>query len=159
MDEGKSQIKADVLAILVVELFHLRGDDEEDVWDVRIGWVYLMHIFCGFGVIVADASKILVDFFIGNILLIDIYEIFRQVSVLVVFLIEPIEEFSQGDLILRTNGAHHVVVLGLGDFEAITDDSASGNVGYFHWQTFDELFNVRISLIVNVNGLYLVGAT
>jgi hypothetical protein len=51
-----------------------------------------------------------------------------------------------------------MVVLGLGDFEAITDDSAPGDVSDLHWETFDKLFDVRISLIVNVNGLYLIGS-
>jgi hypothetical protein len=77
LDEGKSQIKAYVLSILIIELFHLRGNDEEDIGDVRIGGVYLMDILLRLGIIVANASKILVDFLVSNILLIDIQEIFR----------------------------------------------------------------------------------
>lgn len=77
---------------------------------------------------------------------------------MVIFLIEPIEKLSERNLIFRADGAHYMVVLGLGDFEAITDDSAPGDVSDLHWETFDKLFDVRISLIVNVNGLYLIGS-
>lgn len=72
LDERKGQIKPDVLTILIVELFHLRSDDEEDIRNVWIGCVYLMHIFSRFGVIVTDAGKILIDLFVGDIFLIDI---------------------------------------------------------------------------------------
>lgn len=51
------------------------SDDEEDVGDVRIGGVYLMHVFGGFWVVVADAGKIFVYFLVSDILLVDIQQV------------------------------------------------------------------------------------
>jgi hypothetical protein len=93
LDEGKSQIKANVLAVFIVKISHLGGDDEEDIGDVWISGVDLMDILLILRVIVANASQVFVYFLICDVLLVDVEQVLRQVAIRIAFFIKSIKKF------------------------------------------------------------------
>ena len=100
--------------------------------------------------------QILIDLFVSDVLLIDVQKVMRKISITIVFLIKSIQKLSEWYLILGTYGSHNVIIFTFGNFEAITNDPAPGDIGNFYRKWLDELLNVGISPIIDVNWVHFI---